>query len=209
MRSIICSDCHGRPELIQNVVDDSGYDRKTDRLIFAGDLFDIGPDPLACMQLLLRLNAEILWGNHDVAAYFDLRISPQSRYDSSTYEQLHKISSSIQSAAIVDDDILVTHAGVGERFYSQFFVLDSDAEIIRDCINAMPLNMLWNDYSPLWYRPNEYDKLISFVRQVFGHTPKLEYSVDPWTPHDYDSPSRYRYIVVENGEIRVCDSALR
>jgi len=205
MCTIICSDCHGRPELIQNVIDDSGYDKNADRLIFAGDIFDIGPDPSACMQLLLRLNAEVLWGNHDVAAYFGLRISPQSRYDDSAYEQLRKMSPSMKAATTVND-ILITHAGVGEIFYSKFFDCEVGAEKIQNCINSTTWEILWDNCGPLWYRPNAYDRLIPFVRQVFGHTPRKEYSVDPWIPEGYNSMNRYRYAVVEDGKIEIRDS---
>lgn len=209
MRSIICADCHGRPELISNVIDHSEYRMGEDRLIFAGDFLDIGPDPIACMNLLCQHGAEILWGNHDVAAYFGLRISPQNRYEDAVYEKLNEIAAGMRVSTIVDGNILVTHAGVGEKFLAEHFNSDDDIELICSSMNALPLNVLWDDYTPLWYRPNKYDQLVDTFQQVFGHTPAHDLpfgcSVDPWTPNGFDSPNRYRYVVVEDGKIVLHD----
>ena len=54
MKTVILSDCHGQPHLITNVLKHSG---SWDRLIFAGDILDIGPNALECFNILQNNNA--------------------------------------------------------------------------------------------------------------------------------------------------------
>ena len=74
-KTVVIADCHGRTDLITNAINDCP---DYDRLIFAGDFVDIGPEPEQCLELLLDLNARILWGNHDLAVLFGERIHPSS-----------------------------------------------------------------------------------------------------------------------------------
>ena len=212
MRSIICSDCHGRPELIENVIKHSGYDEDQDRLVFAGDFVDIGPDPIRCLEILKKHNAELLWGNHDLARYMGHAIWPQSSYDPEIYEAIYNIRHDFQIATIVGDNILVTHAGLGERCYNSYFKPDDDIEYIFDVLNALSLREFWNDYSPVWYRPNGYDRLVTSFRQICGHTPPthdnglMGISVDPYVRHNFGSKDRFRYAVIQDNVISIVDS---
>ena len=222
MKTIVCSDCHGRPELVSNVIEHSGYRKGRDRLIFAGDFLDIGFYPIKCLEVLLDANAELLWGNHDLAAYLRHPISPQSEYDSDVYERLCQEASRFDVSTIIEPDILVTHAGMGKRFYNTYFNKNDSLEYINAYINSMLPgeqlnNYFWNDYSPIWYRPNYYDNPVKSFRQIFGHTPPIWFvksglvghdihSVDPWCQNGFECPDRFRYAVVEDGEITIKDS---
>ena len=217
MKTIVCSDCHGRPELITNVIEHSGYQEGQDRLIFAGDFLDIGFQPLECLDVLLNANAELLWGNHDLAAYLRHPISPQSDYDSDVYERLCQEASRFDVSTIIEPDILVTHAGMGKRFYNTYFDKNTSVEYINTFLNTMVFEDLWNDYSPIWYRHNRYDMPVMAIRQIFGHTPPIHFagsglmgydihSVDPWCQNGFECPDRFRYAVVEDGEITIMDS---
>jgi len=212
MKTIICSDCHGRPDLLTNVIRHSGYVDGQDRLIFAGDLVDIGYDPINCLDILERHNAELLWGNHDLARYLGHPIWPQSSYDPDIYESLYNSRYDFQVATIVGDDILVTHAGLGERFYNSYFKPRDDIEYVCEVLNTMSLRDFWNDYSPVWYRSNNYDRLVNHFRQICGHTPPTsanglrDISVDPYTQTSFDSKDRFRYALVRNNVISIIDS---
>ena len=212
MKTIICSDVHGRPELLENVIKHSGYVKGQDRLIFAGDLVDIGHDPISCLEVLERHNTELLWGNHDLARYMGNPIWPQSSYDPEVYDAIYRNSHDFQIATIVGEDILVTHAGLGERFYNIYFKPYDDIEYVCDVLNAMSLRDFWNDYSPIWYRPNNYDRLVTYFEQICGHTPPtpenglMAIGVDPYTRTGFESKDRFRYALVENSTISIIDS---
>lgn len=65
MRTIIVGDVHGCHEELCGLLDVAKYEQGVDRLISVGDVFDRGPDPLACLRLFKQLNAEVILGNHD------------------------------------------------------------------------------------------------------------------------------------------------
>jgi len=212
MRVIILSDCHGSPHLIQNVLDHSEYEKTKDKLIFAGDLVDINYQPVECLDLLLDNNALLLWGNHDVAYILNKSIWPQNQFNYDFCDKLHEIKNQIK-VAIHCKKILITHAGLSESFYKN---LDRSEDIIEQ-INSIPLEKLWNDNSPLWYRPVKDNPPEKSLNQVVGHTPpgwlsqtglQLDnyISVDPYSTIGFDK-TRYRYAIIEeNGSIRLMDS---
>jgi hypothetical protein len=69
MRTLVFSDVHGEPAIITTVVEHSGYDPRTDRLIFAGDAIEVGRDSPGCLELLDELGAECLVGNHEFGVF--------------------------------------------------------------------------------------------------------------------------------------------
>lgn len=81
------------------------------------------------------------------------------------------------------DNVLFSHGGIMQDFVRDY-VGDTDyhnVDKVVERINGFDCGALWNDYSPLWYRPNKkafplYKK--STFLQVVGHTPvtKLEIS---------------------------------
>jgi len=114
------------------------------------------------------------------------------------------------------NNILVTHAGLTDYFYNNYFDKEiSDVREIANCLNGLPLSDFWQDASPLWYRPGCDYKPMS-IRQIVGHTPPgwiersgIELnnfvSVDPYSQEGF-GPDRYRYALIENGEISIFDS---
>ena len=51
-RTIVISDAHGYPQLARNALEHARYEAGVDRLVFAGDFADRGPDGRACLELI-------------------------------------------------------------------------------------------------------------------------------------------------------------
>jgi hypothetical protein len=212
MKTIIFSDCHGRPDLITNVLD---HVNDWDRAIFAGDILDVGDHPIDCFNILKENSIELLWGNHDLAVLLNQRVWPQNPYDNEARNIIMDHQKDFRVATNVNN-ILVTHAGLTDYFYNNYFDKEiSDVREIANCLNGLPLSDFWQDASPLWYRPGNYYKPMS-IRQIVGHTPPgwiersgIELnnfvSVDPYSQEGF-GPDRYRYALIENGEISIFDS---
>lgn len=211
MKTIVISDCHGRPELINNAIEHSGYQENQDKLVFAGDFLDIGPDPLGCLDILEELDSELLWGNHDLARYLRHPIWPQSTYDDpKIHERLCEVATKFK-VATCHDGFLVTHAGLSECYDFEGAPINK----ISDYLNKIKLKEFWVEYSPIWYRPNHYIKPYSGIKQVVGHTPPTSVpafqdfvSVDPWCPGNFDDPKRFRYAVIKDQKVNIVDSNL-
>jgi hypothetical protein len=237
MRTLVISDCHGQPHLIKNALKDSGYEIGVDRLIHAGDIIDVGDQGLECIALLIKNEAELLWGNHDAAVPLNKAIWPQNVYDTETRDKIVSISSMFTMAAHVDEfpkhkvhNILITHAGISTDYYfqnidplikminSHLYTEDfpSTSTCLAHYLNTRKLRDLWEDNSPLWYRPKPDDLPYKSIVQVVGHTPpawieksvgKLEnfYVIDPYSKEGFGG-DRFRYVIIEDGKIKLVDS---
>ena len=212
MKTIIISDCHGQPHLITNALN---HANNWDRLIFSGDILDIGPDPIKCFNILEENDAELLWGNHDAAIVINRPIWPQNTFDHEAGEIIKNNISSFKIAANVNN-ILITHAGLSKKFMiDQEINTNYRIPQIVQYLNNMDLDTLWHDDSPLWYRPNNKNTPMP-IMQVVGHTPPewIEksgfdsqnlVSVDPYCTKGFGS-DRYRYVEIENGNATLYDS---
>ncbi len=197
MRTLVISDAHGCPEIIQNALDHSGFRPGRDALIYAGDLLDRGPDAEACISLAERYATEVLFGNHDLAALFNFYIYPQNP-ESLAFRPLflEKALSPDRSkawkAATCVEGVLVTHAGVS-AVYEDIFVGEcrSDTAMLAERLNAdfravvareprlgdWYEHPLLSDYGPFWFRPWPYSQFspLPGCVQVAGHTPPLKH----------------------------------
>ena len=207
IRCIILADCHGSPHLITNVLKHSGYNKSTDRLVFAGDLVDIGYSALECIDILHENNVELLMGNHDAAIVLNKQIWPQNMINYEEQEKIIEIQSEFKMAA-VHDDVLITHAGLSDRYFKD----QNNVEEITKSLNETKLIDLWSGDNILWFRPGEGINPHPGIVQVVGHTPpvwcrpiKDFYMVDPYCKVGFDS-NRYRYAVIENGIVEIFDS---
>ena len=212
MKTIIISDCHGQPHLITNALN---HANNWDRLIFSGDILDIGPDPIKCFNILEENDAELLWGNHDAAIVINRPIWPQNTFDHEAGEIIKNNISSFKIAANVNN-ILINHAGLSKKFMiDQEINTNYRIPQIVQYLNNMDLDTLWHDDSPLWYRPNNKNTPMP-IMQVVGHTPPewIErsgfksynfVSVDPYCTKGF-GPDRYRYVAIEYGIATLYDS---
>jgi hypothetical protein len=126
------------------------------------------------------------------------------------YEERGKIIE-IQSKfkmAAVHDNVLITHAGLSEVYFKN----QNNVNLIAEILNRTKLIDLWSGDNILWYRPGEGIKPHPGIVQVAGHTPpawcrpiKDFYMVDPFCKVGFNR-KRYRYAVIENGNVEICDS---
>jgi hypothetical protein len=64
-RTLIVGDVHGCREELEALLDEVKIDRRTDRVVFVGDVVVRGPDPRGTLALVKSLDARIVRGNHE------------------------------------------------------------------------------------------------------------------------------------------------
>jgi len=186
MRTIVFSDAHGEPSVIEAVLAHSRFRHGIDRLIFAGDAIEVGNDSWRCLELLDELGAEVLVGNHEFAAWegFPLEYDGLERMDPHVLSRvMQRINAGDWLLAAHADDVLVTHAGVCESFALDFasaargdvarFVSALNEEF-AGAVEAGPgvtTEGVIREDGPLWYRPRDAVPPLRGVTQVAGHTP--------------------------------------
>ena len=74
------------------------------------------------------------------------------------------------------DNVLFSHGGLTADFlrWLNKDLLDADIEEVIAAVNDAPHNYLWNDESPLWFRPQYETREIfraDIYKQEVGHTP--------------------------------------
>lgn len=74
------------------------------------------------------------------------------------------------------DNVLFSHGGLTADFlrWLNKDLLDADIEEVIAAVNDAPHDYLWNDESPLWFRPQYETREIfraDIYKQVVGHTP--------------------------------------
>ncbi len=122
------------------------------------------------------------WGNHDVCYLWDERESGYSFMAPYTVkkglEDLRNALPDPGQLAFIHrvDRSLFTHGGLTEGFVRRYFTDEEyeDTDLVVKGINAMGHQELWDDASPLWFRP-QYRKEKMYkegeLLQVVGHTP--------------------------------------
>jgi hypothetical protein len=137
--------------------------------------------------------------------------------------------------AIAVDGVLITHAGVSARYER---ALDEecggDIAVFADWLNkafdeslrasiarwAVDWEGLLGLDGPFWFRPRglRAHEVLRGVSQIAGHTPVSApvaeafadeglYLIDPYA-YEGPSPDRFRYAVIDDGHVRIEDSAL-
>jgi hypothetical protein len=156
-----------------------------DRIIVAGDLVDIGHDWRRVIEDVEQVGAEVLWGNHDVAAVIGQRISPQD-LTVSGYVVQETAERMGWKLAAEHAGVLITHAGLSVLYAEKLGIDTRDAKVIAERLNRefesqdgmKALAKL--PYGTLWFRPFDRqaygvkEQMPYRVPQVAGHTP-LEY----------------------------------
>lgn len=191
-RAIVVSDAHGTPELLEHVFDHSKFKVNEDKLIFAGDIVDRGPDPVRVLEILEHVGAEILVGNHDEAAMLDFPISEQDLVSLDLGEYfLSKVRRREWKAVTTYDSVLISHAGVSNKYFEEFASLDFNVEKLADslnerfyqeveeCIDSGVGGKTWGPdilarSGPLWFIPFDWRNKIQqplAYPQIAGHTP--------------------------------------
>ena len=143
------------------------YKETFDRaIVFAVDY----PDTLWC------------YGNHDVSYSWGRLEIGYSPFDvRSVTSKLEELENRLKSPVQINimhriDNVLFSHGGLTADFlrWINKDLLDADIEEVIATVNDAPHDYLWNDKSPLWFRP-QYETREMFradtYKQVVGHTP--------------------------------------
>jgi hypothetical protein len=203
MRTIVISDIHGYPELIEHALEHSGFRPGEDRFVFAGDFMDGGPGVERALQLIEELADVILLGNHEMAAMFGMEIMPQDPhafdYAGRLSERMLDLSGKYGERWKIlaeEQGVLVSHSCISEEFAPEWDESGHDLTRFAERLNSEfrvviaraglgkleaadeeeAMRLLGPD-GPLWYRPLwgfQKSPLPGLV-QVVGHTPPEAY----------------------------------
>ena len=80
MRVALLSDIHSNLEALCAAIADAGGREEIDEVWCLGDLVGYGPDPTACLDLLLSMEHVMVAGNHDLAAVGRLSLAEFNPY---------------------------------------------------------------------------------------------------------------------------------
>ena len=80
VRVAVLSDIHSNLEALSAVLDDAGGRARIDQVWCLGDMVGYGPDPTACLDLLLSMEHVMVAGNHDLAAVGKLSLAEFNPY---------------------------------------------------------------------------------------------------------------------------------
>lgn len=127
---------------------------------------------------------ETLWccGNHDLSYLWNqketgyspiaprtvcekMRILRESLLDENRMAYLHRV-----------DNVLFSHGGLADAFVWKYVPTKqyNDIDAVVSTINGFDWGIMWQDLSPIWYRPQYYEGKMYKPRkilQVVGHTP--------------------------------------
>jgi hypothetical protein len=151
MRTIVVSDVHGYPELIENALAHAGFRKGEDRLIFAGDFLDGGPGAERAFELIEELADVALIGNHELAAMLGEHIQPQ---DESSFGFADRLVGRVLGTGSGDSEgsngagranwrlvtaeqgVLVAHSCVSREFLPEFEATGGDLDAFAERLNV-------------------------------------------------------------------------
>ena len=70
MKRAVISDIHGNLEALRVVMEDIA-EQNISRIVCLGDIVGYGPNPVECLDLIMRRSDVTILGNHDQATLFD------------------------------------------------------------------------------------------------------------------------------------------
>lgn len=121
---------------MRNALEHARYEAGVDRLVFAGDFADRGPDGRACLELIEASGAEVLWGNHDVAVLLGRPIDPQDPASRTLRPHfVERFGAAAWKLALCVDGVLVTHAGLSRVYRHDWEACGHDPERLAARLN--------------------------------------------------------------------------
>jgi len=131
-----------------------------------------------------REHPDTLWcyGNHDICYPWNQRETGYSKIAPWTVcEKLRVLREALpdeRQLAFLHriDNVLFCHGGLADEFVRQYVPeeLQDDIDGVIETINGFGLGEMWQDLSPIWYRPQYYKGKMyksEELLQVVGHTP--------------------------------------
>lgn len=122
------------------------------------------------------------WGNHELSYMWHEFESGYSSFVSKDVQlKILELEKALPDASHIGyvqkiDNVLFSHAGVGDRFVREHVAGASynDANSVVDSINKLGHEEMWQNHSPVWLRPQLRHTRLYKPRkllQVVGHTP--------------------------------------
>ena len=195
VRVLVIPDVHLKPHMfdLADAIPNSEYDA----IVCLGDIADdwnarVGDYEKTYKRALIfaeQHKDNIYWcyGNHDVSymyasnglVFLESGFNDDAALITSGFLKSLKMILGDRLAVIHKiDDTLFSHAGLSVPFvedYLHYLVTDNIEDIvnrINSLIDASCIRLLWNDYSPLWVRPQHaFIDMLEPYLQVVGHTP--------------------------------------
>lgn len=189
---LVIPDVHLKPHMFRRAAE-LMRDKVAEKAISLGDLADDHEQKRKISLYEETYDAAInfakefpdtLWccGNHDYCYLADRWVSGYSSYAHSTVidkiMELIKVLPEKSQYAFIHkiDNVLFLHAGLCDYYaktYCSSSAYNNPDKIVTE-INQMNVRDLWEDYSPIWFRP-QYSKEKMYkprkLLQVVGHTP--------------------------------------
>ena len=137
---------------------------------------EIKPDRTICLWC---------YGNHDVCYLWNQRETGYSKIAPWTVcEKLRTLRESLPDERQLAylhriDKVLFSHGGLADDFVRRYVPASkyNDIDAVIETINGFACGEMWQDESPIWYRPQYYEGRLYKPRkllQVVGHTPVEE-----------------------------------
>lgn len=235
MRTIVCSDLHGRPGVFAAILKHAGFTQGTDRLVIAGDLGDDRAGDAEVLAMAESLEADVVIGNHEVMHLDGLYTYHEDAFRADVV--LDRVMSGAWSMAVEVDGVLVTHAGVSAAYARRNGLAGFSAAEIAEWLNeegrlaALRLRdgdspfdediEIFSLNGPTWFYPEDSGAPLSSVVQVTGHrVPGYQltwsevagyeqdgfYHIDPGVRiYGHRNPPHVRYAIIDEGEVTVVD----
>ena len=192
MKVLVIPDVHMKPRLFntaQKLLKDGAAERAVCLMDLPDDwdremMIDMYKDTFDRAISFAKTFPDTLWcyGNHDISYPWGRLETGYSPYAERTViAKLEELKDALPDPSQLTfihriDNVLFMHGGLSTAFVRSLGedLLDADIDEVISAVNAAPEDVLWNDESPLWLRPQFKD--IEMYRtdtytQVVGHTP--------------------------------------
>ena len=192
MKVLVIPDVHMKPRLFntaQKLLKDGVAERAVCLMDLPDDwdremMIDLYKDTFDRAISFAKTFPDTLWcyGNHDISYPWGRLETGYSPYAERTViVKLEELKAALPDPSQLTfihriDNVLFMHGGLSTAFVRSLGedLLDADIDEVISAVNAAPEDVLWNDESPLWLRPQFKD--IEMYRadtytQVVGHTP--------------------------------------
>ena len=129
MRTIFVGDVHGCATELQELLTKVSFNPSADRLLWTGDAFSKGPEPMEVWKLIRQLQPNMVLGNHDDHLMRQLRKHRDSHRPSFKHAEQELLFTTMlpQSSEVLDwleslplfvdeDEFLLVHAGINPEF---------------------------------------------------------------------------------------------
>ena len=198
MKVLVMGDCHLKPWMFKRA-EELMEEYEIEVLVFIGDLVDDWKKQYSIETYIDTMDVAIAFfkhypksiyiiGNHDISYLWQQRETGYSPIAGKTviekFKELSNILSQNNQPVFIKslDNCIFCHGGLTSSFvydviksYNLPVSAYNDISSLSDIINKMDAAQLWQDSSPLWYRPQYYKarmyKEESDFLQIVGHTP--------------------------------------